>query len=266
MSIWDPTQYERFADLRTRPFLDLLARIPHDEPHLVLDLGCGNGIATLRAAERWPDATVVGIDDSAAMLRAAAERDAGGRVRWVEADVATVDVGAYGRPDVILTNATLQWVPGHERLIPGWIGSLAASGVLAMQVPGNFDAASHRIIRETARAQPRGAELGALVRADPVAEPQGYADVLARECAHLDVWETTYLQVLDAAGEQEHPVLEWVKGTALRPLLDVLDPAETRVFLAELAARLDAAYPRAAYGVPFPFRRIFAVGVARAKL
>ncbi|UIJ34865.1 methyltransferase domain-containing protein [Allobranchiibius sp. GilTou73] len=265
MATWDPTQYERYADLRTRPFLDLLARVPHHDPKVVLDLGCGNGIATLIAAERWPDATVVGVDDSVDMLRKAADRDTAGRVRWVEADVATVDVGAYGRPDVILTNATLQWVPGHLDLIPRWLESLAESGVFAMQVPGNFDAPSHRIIRETAREQQRGAELVGLLRADPVSEPQGYADVLAAAGARLDVWETTYLQVLDAAGEQDHPVLEWVKGTALRPLLDVLDPAETRAFLADLADRLNAAYPRAAYGVPFPFRRIFAVGVLEAR-
>lgn len=265
MATWDPTQYEQFADLRTRPFLDLLARIPHGDPRIVLDLGCGNGIATLAAADRWPDATVVGIDNSSAMLRTASGRDTGGRVRWVEADVATVDVGAYGTPDVILSNATLQWVPEHLDLVPRWLEALSGSGVFAMQVPGNFDAPSHRIIRETARDQPRGAELTALLRADPVAEPQGYADVLAASGARPDVWETTYLQVLDAAGEQEHPVLEWVKGTALRPLLDVLDAAETRAFLADLASRLDAAYPRASYGVPFPFRRIFAVGVLEAR-
>ncbi|MBO1753508.1 methyltransferase domain-containing protein [Allobranchiibius sp. CTAmp26] len=261
MATWDPTQYERYADLRTRPFLDLLARIPHPDPRVVLDLGCGNGIATLVAADRWPDATLVGIDSSANMLRKAAYRDTAGRVRWVEGDVATVDVGAYGTPDVILTNATLQWVPGHLDLIPRWLESLAGSGVFAMQVPGNFDAPSHRIIRETAREQPRGAELAGLLRADPVAEPRGYADVLAAAGARPDVWETTYLQLLDAAREQEHPVLEWVKGTALRPLLDVLDPDEAHAFLADLAGRLDLAYPRAAYGVPFPFRRIFAVGV-----
>ena len=265
MATWDPTQYERYADLRTRPFLDLLARVPHERPHLVLDLGCGNGIATLAAADRWPDATVIGIDNSAAMLRKASDRDTAGRVRWVEADVSTVDVGAYGTPDVILTNATLQWVPGHLDLIPRWLGSLAGSGVFAMQVPGNFDAPSHRIIREVARDQPRGAELAGLLRAHPVAEPGGYADVFAAAGARLDVWETTYLQVLDPAREQDHPVLEWVKGTALTPLLDVLDAAETQVFLADLATRLDAAYPRAAYGVPFPFRRIFAVGVLEAR-
>ncbi len=260
MATWDPDQYERYAYLRTRPFADLLARIRHAEPRLILDLGCGNGIATLEVATRWPDAEVVGIDNSADMLARAGERDTGGRVRWVEADVAGLDVADFGSPDAILTNATLQWVPGHLDLISGWTRALAPGGVFAMQVPGNFDAPSHRLIREVAGRQPRGAELTAQLRADPVAEPRVYADALAAAGAVPDVWETTYLQVLDPSGEQEHPVLEWVRGTALRPLLDVLDGAERETFEAELATELGAAYPRSAYGVPFPFRRIFAVG------
>lgn len=267
MVTWDPTQYEAFADLRTRPFLDLLARVPVHHASLVIDLGCGNGIATLAAADRWPGATIIGMDNSVDMLRQAQARarDVGARVQWVEADLATLDVSTYGEPDVILANAALQWVPGHRVLIPRWVGALAEGGAFAMQVPGNFSAPSHRIIREVTAAQPRAADLAGLLREDPVGSPQEYADLLAGAGALFDVWETTYLQVLDAPGAQDHPVLEWVKGTALRPLLDVLDPAEADTLLTDLAVALDAAYPRTSYGVPFPFRRIFAVGVVGAR-
>jgi trans-aconitate 2-methyltransferase len=163
-------------------------------------------------------------------------------------------------PDVIVSNATLQWVPGHVGLIDKWLQTLADGGWFAMQVPGNFDAPSHRIIREAARAHRRADDLVGALRESPVESPQRYAEVLAAECDHVDVWETTYLQLLDPQGAQRSPVLEWVKGTALRPLLDVLDEAEREPFLAELVARFDTAYPRASYGVPMPFRRIFAVG------
>ncbi|KNX38015.1 methyltransferase domain-containing protein [Luteipulveratus halotolerans] len=264
MAVWAPSQYERFADQRNRPFFDLLGRVDAEKSSLVVDLGCGNGPLTLAAAQRWPGARVVGVDSSGDMLDRARDLDTDGRVEWVQADVARWDLTGAGAPDVIVSNATLQWVPGHLDLIPGWLDALRPGGWFAMQVPGNFRAPSHVAIREVAAAQPRGAELTAALRADPVAEPPAYAEVLASRCAHLDVWETTYLQVLDPAGEQDAPVLEWVKGTALRPLLDLLEGAEREAFLADLRDRLAHEYPRAAYGTPFPFRRIFAVGQVAA--
>ncbi|TWE11807.1 methyltransferase domain-containing protein [Rudaeicoccus suwonensis] len=260
MATWDPKQYERFADLRNRPFIDLISRISAENPSYVYDLGCGNGPLTLMLAARWPTATVTGVDSSADMLRRAREVDGAARVAWQQADVADWAPGAGIQPDVIVTNATLQWVPGHLSLIAGWLDWLAEGGWFAMQVPGNFDAGSHRIIREVARAHDRAADLEGALREDPVATPEEYAEVLATACGHLDVWETTYLQILDPAGDQRSPVLEWVKGTALRPLLDVLEGAEQEEFIAELIERFDAEYPRHEYGVPFPFRRIFAVG------
>ncbi len=261
MPAWDPTQYEIFGAQRSRPFHDLLGRIPAGDPGLILDLGCGNGPMTLTLAQRWPSARVIGVDSSDGMLRRAGELDSDGRVEWVQADVGTWDVATFGPPDLIVTNATLQWVPGHLALIARWLGALAPGGAYAMQVPGNFDAPSHRLIRQVAAEQPRGEELTARLRhARPVAEPQEYAEALAAACAHVDVWETTYLQVLDPQGQSANPVLDWVKGTALRPLLDVLEGEERDVFLAQLSVRLERAYPRRPYGVPFPFRRIFAVG------
>lgn len=260
MSSWDPAQYERFADHRSRPFVELLGRVASADPRLVVDLGCGNGPLTLLAAQRWPDARVIGVDSSPDMLARARSLDTAGRVEWLQADIADHQLGAAGPPDVVLSNAALQWVPTHRELIPGWLQALAPGGWFAMQVPGNFDAPSHRLIRDAAAQHPRRDELVPLLRADPVGEPAQYADLLATGCAHIDVWETCYLQILDPDAAQRHPVLEWVTGTALRPLLDALPAADRQAFLADLAHRYAAAYPRRPYGVPFAFRRIFAVG------
>lgn len=258
MATWDPQQYERFSDLRNRPFGDLIARVGAREPRQVADLGCGNGPLTLSLADRWPDAAIIGIDSSAAMLDRARSLDAAQRVCWQLADVAVWEPTTT--PDVIVTNATLQWVPDHLALIARWLRALPKGGWFAMQVPGNFDAPSHRIIREVARSHRRADDLVGALRESPVETPARYAEVLAADCGHVDVWETTYLQILDPQRTQRSPVLEWVKGTALRPLLDVLKESEQDDFLDELMTRFDAAYPRAPYGTPMPFRRIFAVG------
>jgi trans-aconitate 2-methyltransferase len=260
MPSWNPAQYERFADHRSRPFVELLARVAAESPRLVIDLGCGNGPLTLQAAQRWPDARVIGVDSSPDMLDRARSLDTAGRVEWLQADIADYDLGVAGTPDVVLSNAALQWVPTHRELIPGWLRALAPGGWFAMQVPGNFDAPSHRLIRDAAATHPRRDDLVPLLRTHPVGEPSEYADLLATGCAHIDVWETCYLQILDPGGEQPHPVLEWVTGTALRPLLDALPDADHQAFLADLASRYAVAYPRRPYGVPFGFRRIFAVG------
>ena len=261
---WDPAQYALFDDHRSRPFADLMGRVRVGNPGLVVDLGCGSGALTLGLAERWPAARVIGVDSSPHMLGQARAADPQARVEWIEADVA--DWEPPTGLDLLVTNATLQWVPGHLDLIPRWVAALAAGGWFAMQVPGNFDAPSHRLLRETAAAAPRSAELLATLRhGDPVAEPAAYTALLAGLGCAVDVWETTYQQVLDPAGEQDCPVLEWTKGTALRPVLDVLTGEQERTdFLDSYAARLREAYPRREFGTLFPFRRIFAVAQSRA--
>ena len=262
MTSWDPHQYARFADHRNRPFFELVNRVAATAPQLVVDLGCGNGPLTLALADRWPDARIVGVDSSAPMLAAARELDTGARVEWVEADLTTWRTAGLGAaPDVIVTNAALQWVPGHLELIGGWVAGLADDGWFALQVPGNFGAPSHRLMREVAALQPRAAELGAALARAGSAEPATYLQVLASAGCEVDAWETTYEQVLDPAGEQENPVLEWVAGTGLRPALDLLaDPVERAAFLEPYAAALLTAYPRTPVGVVLPFRRVFAVG------
>ncbi len=259
-TVWDPQQYAKFAGHRDRPFFDLLSRVGAGAPGVVVDLGCGNGPLTLSLARRWPDATVIGVDSSAEMIARARELDTDGRVEWVHADLGSWQ--ADTAVDVMVTNAALQWVPGHLDLLPRLLGQVAAGGWFAMQVPGNFDAPSHALLREVAARMPRADELVPRLRgATTVGEPPAYAEVLADAGFGADVWETTYLQMLDPQGQQSDPVLEWTKGTAMRPVLEILTgEAERAEFLEAYAAELRRAYPRGRHGTAFPFRRIFAVG------
>ena len=258
---WDPRQYAVFAGHRGRPFADLLARVDADDPRLVVDLGCGSGELTLGLAQRWPNARVVGVDSSPDMLARARELDVDGHVEWVEAAAEDWDpTESGGSVDVLVTNATLQWVPSHLRLIPSWVAALAPGGTFAMQVPSNFDAPSHRLMREVAARHARADDLRpGLARAQAVAQPQTYAALLLDLTPDVDVWQTTYEHVLAAEPDGPHPVLEWVRGTGLRPVLGVLDEKERDDFVADYEKELEAAYPRKAYGVIFPFTRTFAV-------
>lgn len=258
---WDPRQYAVFSGHRGRPFADLVARVDATAPALVVDLGCGPGELTRGLAERWPGARVVGVDSSPEMLERARAQDSAGRVEWVEASAEDWDPTECGASiDVLVTNATLQWVPGHLRLIPTWVQSLAPGGTFAMQVPSNFDAPSHRLMREVAARHSRAADLEpALDRARAVAHPETYAALLLGLTPDVDVWQTTYQHVLPSDADGPHPVLEWVRGTGLRPVLGLLDDDERERFITDYERELDTAYPRRSFGVLFPFTRTFAV-------
>ena len=263
---WDPQQYHQFAGERVRPFVDLMSRVSAKEPDLVVDLGSGHGVATLMLAERWPQARIVGIDSSPEMVAAARERDRDGRIDWIEADLTSFDLADLdAAPDVIVTNATLQWIPLHLPLIANWGGALAPGGWFALQVPGNYTAPTHALMRELAQQHPRHAELEAATKRYGAGEPSTYLQILSGQGLTVDAWETTYLHALDPKGESANPVLDWITGTGLRPVLDVLtDEQERESFLAEYGAKVAAAYPRTAAGVILPFRRVFAVGHAPA--
>ncbi len=258
---WDPGQYQRFSDHRLRPALELLARVPVQSPAVVYDLGCGTGEVTRLIAERWPSATVCGVDHSKQMLERAS-RDPS-RIEWLEAEI-----GSW-RPerlaDLIYSNATLHWLENHAELFPRLMGLLNSGGCLAVQMPLSWGAPSHRLMRETlANGGPHGealgtAELGETVARKWVDDTTAYYDVLVERTQSLDIWETEYLQVL----EGPDAVLEWVKGTGLRPVLNGLAEAERELFLDQYARRLREAYPMRADGSTlYPFRRLFMVAVS----
>jgi trans-aconitate 2-methyltransferase len=249
---WRPEPYLAFADQRTRPARDLLARVPLANPARVADLGCGPGNSTALLAQRWPEAAIIGVDSSPEMLAEA--RTSGVRATWIEADIAawTPDDPL----DLIYANAALQWLDHHATLLPRLLGQLHAAGVLAVQMPRNFEAPSHALLRDTARSGPWADRLAGVLDRPSVAAPTWYHDLLAPHAAALDIWETEYLHVL--AGDD--PVLSWTRGTALRPVMQALDADQFAAFEAAYAERLRVAYPkRADGGTLFPFRRLFIV-------
>lgn len=253
--MWDPTTYLRFGDERSRPFHDLVARIPAQRPRTVVDLGCGPGQLTATLAGRWPASRVLGLDSSADMIDRA--EALGAPVQFMVGDLR--DWRPTGDEDVVVSNAALQWVPGHQELLRRWATGLPAGAWLAVQVPGNFAAASHRALREVADRPAWRAEVAPLLRADPVDDPADYAALLTAAGCAVDAWETTYVHLLPARPAAEHPVLAWMEGTALRPVRAALAAADWSAFRAELGVRLTAAYPVRQGQVYFPFRRVFVV-------
>ena len=252
--MWDPGQYQRYADHRARPFFDLLARVNAADPRLVLDLGCGPGELTATLAGRWPDADVVGVDSSAAMIESArggARRD--GRMSFVLADVR--DWEPAGPADVLVSNAVLQWLPDQLGVLARWTGLLADGGWIAVQVPGNNDQPAHTVLRELVSSARWKPLLDGVMLNRQAADPADYLDLLAGAGLQADAWETTYLHVLTG----DNPVLEWYKGTGLRPVIGALPAGLADEFLAKYGARMRSAYPPRSYGTVLPFRRVFVV-------
>ena len=262
---WDPGQYHKFSDHRRRPAVELLARVPPADPGLAVDLGCGSGEITRLLAERWPGAAVQGIDNSPDMLARARAGEAGGGgpgIEWIEADIAA---WAPPRPPgLVYANASLQWVDGHAALFPRLFRSLAPGGVLAVQMPRSREARSHLLMSEVlAGGGPGGAPIGTEPLRREIArrwvlDPQEYFDLLAAGAARLDIWTTEYIHGL----EGEDPVLEWVSGTGLRPILNGLAGGERTRFLDRYREGLREAYPRRPDGTTlYPFPRLFIVAV-----
>lgn len=257
---WDAQQYAQFAEHRDRPFRDLTARIDARTPRLVVDLGCGSGPQTRSLAQRWPSARVTGLDSSVEMIGHARTAQQAPNLSFELADAATWT--PEPDTDVLVSNAMLQWIPDHRRLMAGWLDALAAGAWFAAQVPGNFGSPSHSLMRQLADSERWGPQLSGVLRhRDAVGEPGDYLGILQEAGFTTDVWETTYEQVLLGPD----PVLEWVRGTALRPVLDALDARDAALFEAQYAELMAQAYPplvdcsRGTMTL-FPFRRIFMVG------
>jgi trans-aconitate 2-methyltransferase len=252
--MWDPSTYLRYGDERRRPFADLLNRVAVTDPVEVVDLGCGPGTLTVDLAHRWPKARIHGVDSSQEMITAA--RALNSPVEFTVGDVR--DWRPDPNLDVIVANAVLQWVPGHDELLRQWVAALHPGAGLAFQVPGNFDAASHQSIRTVAGRPHWRDRVPELRDLASVLDPREYAALLVAAGCRVDAWETTYLHQLPVIGA-EHPVLTWVEGTALRPVHSVLSDVEWQEFKSELRELLVVEYPETGGRVYFPFRRIFVV-------
>lgn len=252
---WDPAQYLRFGSERLRPALDLLARVPAEAPKFVIDLGCGAGNITALLAARWPGAEILGIDGSEEML--ARVRVAASCCHFVQADIATFV--PEGEPDVIFSNAVLQWLPDHRRLLPRLLSFLAPGGILAVQMPAMEGAPFRRLQEELAREGPWTERLAHVARVLPILAPAEYWDLLKPLAGTLELWETIYLHALKGPDA----VLHWAMGTSLRPYLDALAEPERTEFREAYAAALRSHHPPQPDGTTlFPFRRLFLLATA----
>ncbi len=253
MKDWNPDLYRRFEDERTRPARELLARVPLESPRRVVDLGCGPGNSTELLAERFPAAEVIGIDNSAAMLDSARERLPG--CRFELADIATWTPDEA--PDLIYANAALQWVADHERLLPRLLGLLAPGGVLAVQMPDNRDEPTHCAMRELAALPPFAALIGDANRVrTELLGLNGYYDLLAPINGSMELWRTAYQHPMDSPAR----IVEWVRGTGLKPFVDPLPEPERAQFLAAYEQRIAVSYPPRADGrLLLAFPRLFFV-------
>ncbi|GGD96448.1 trans-aconitate 2-methyltransferase [Aureimonas endophytica] len=241
MADWNAALYLRFADERTRPARELLARVPANDPAVAVDLGCGPGNSTALLAERFPQAVLLGLDSSPDMLAKA--RGDLPAARFVLGDIARFEPEAP--VDLLFANASLQWLRDHETLLPRLFSLLAPGGVLAVQMPDNQEEPSHRLMREAAGAGQWRAKIDDAdkVRAR-ILPAEAYYDLLAPLAREVDIWRTTYHHVM----ADEGAIVEWVSATGLRPFLDPLDEDERAAFLADYRARLAAAYPARADG------------------
>ncbi|MCT9812862.1 trans-aconitate 2-methyltransferase [Acidovorax sp. Be4] len=241
MSDWNPALYLRFAEERTRPASELLARVAHPGPTHVVDLGCGPGNSTELLLQRFPQARILGIDNSAAMLAEARQRLP--QLAFDQADIA--DWAPSQAPDLIYANAALQWVGGHEQLIPRLFAALAPGGVLAIQMPDNFEEPSHRLMREVAGMPAFAAHIDVqTVRGRFLRPIHDYYDLLANHAAQVDVWHTIYQHPMADA----QAIVQWLRSTGLKPFVESLPQALQTAFLEEYERRVAQAYPARADG------------------
>jgi trans-aconitate 2-methyltransferase len=255
---WSARQYLAFEDERTRPVRDLLAAVPIAAARTAVDIGCGPGNSTEVLAARFPGATVSGFDSSPDMIAAA-------RKRLPALRFEVLDLAAWLEPaspgsapdaalDILLANAVLQWVPDHAALFPALAAKLAAGGCLAVQVPDNLDEPAQKLMREIADEAPwRGKLAGADRARVPIEGAAWYYRLLRAHCSRVDIWRTTYYHPLAGANE----IVEWFKGTGLRPFLDPLDAQERAEYLARYAEGLARLFPAQSGGVLLPFPRLF---------
>lgn len=258
MQDWNPALYLHFADERTRPAAELLARVPLQQAQRVVDLGCGPGNSTALLLERFAGARVTGIDHSPAMLEQARRQLP--RAEFLQMDIAQWQADAGTRPELIFANAALQWLGAHQILIPRLFSQLAPGGVLAIQMPDNLQEPTHRLMREVAALAPYAAHVGHPERARPrILSVGAYYDLLASgptPAASVDVWHTIYQHPMASAAA----VVQWLRATGLKPFVDAL-PAELQAsFLAEYENRIDVVYPPRADGQRLlAFPRLFIV-------
>ena len=253
MTDWNAEQYLKFADERGRPSLDLVARIAVSRPERIIDLGCGPGNSTAVLRRQWPQAEITGLDNSEDMIAAARESHPEGI--WILADAATWT--AEVPFDIVYSNAALQWLPDHESLFPHLFSWVAPGGALAVQIPAHFNSVLHKEIVEVAKNAEWLHLMDAPLNVMTKKPPSFYYNLLQPLAARLEIWETEYYHVM----ESPRAIIEWFRGTGLRPYLEALESEGQRQrFVDMLLERYRRSYPRQNDGrILFPFRRLFII-------
>ncbi|MGI0116439.1 methyltransferase domain-containing protein [Zooshikella sp. RANM57] len=253
MSGWSPDCYLQFANERLKPIQDLIHRISYERPKRVVDLGCGPGNSTAELRNRWPYAEIMGIDQSSEMLNKA--RQSGLQANWLKADISHWQ--ALDSVDVLFANAVLHWLPNHEVLFPRLIDQLTTSGILAVQMPANFDTPLYQLVDELVSSAYWHKRFKSFEKAITFEKTAFYYDVLAPLCSSIDLWETCYCHVM----ENHQAILNWFRGTGLRPYLTALDNNDwQQEFEQQILMGYQQAYPKQENGyILFPFRRLFIV-------
>lgn len=248
---WNARQYLKFEDERTRPARDLLAAVPLQQVRSAIDLGCGPGNSTELIVNRYPDAHVIGLDSSENMLRQARERLP--HCEFMQADLAT---WTPQKPvDLLFANAVFQWIPDHPAVMRRLLEALPEGGVLAVQMPDNTREPSQALMREVAKRWPNNTALAEAARGH-LASPEEYYDLLKPVCRKIDIWHTVYNHVMPGPGD----IVEWFKGTALRPFLAALDARGAEEFLAAYAEEIASRYSARIDGkILLRFPRLFIV-------
>ena len=256
---WNPDAYLGFANDRTRPALELISRIAISNPTSIVDLGCGAGNVTAILRKRWKDAAISGVDNSPAMLARAKTEYPDKNINWKLENINDwVSDRRYGTFDIVFSNAALHWVGKHGDLFPQLMSRVATGGVLAVQMPNNFSAPSHKLMAETIAEGPWADELSSVVKGTPVAWPAAYKGWLHPFSKNVEVWETHYTQHFDG----DDPVLKWISSTWLAPIISTLKGVNRESFLAVYGRRLREAYPKGADGrTVYKMRRTFILAV-----
>lgn len=258
MSRWDSDLYLRYAEERTQPSIDLIARIHVADPARIIDLGCGPGNSTAILRQRWPNADITGLDNSAEMITSASQTYP--TEKWVLADIASWSAEAPF--DLVFSNAALHWLPDHAQLFPHLLAQVAPGGALAIQMPAHLQAPLHQVILEAADAPDWSPLMDAARKAITKETPLFYYDVLQPVAAHLDLWTTEYYHVMDS----HQSIVDWIRATGMRPFLDALQTEEDKQrFLDQVREGYTRAYPQQNDGrVLLPFRRVFIVAYQQA--
>ncbi|MGT2907579.1 methyltransferase domain-containing protein [Streptococcus dentiloxodontae] len=247
---WNAEQYQKFIAERTQPAIDLVNRIDR-EPQTVFDLGCGPGNSTAILFQRFPQANILGGDSSEDMLIQARENHP--QLKYVRFDAQSDFERLNSAFDLIFSNACIQWVPNHEKLLQDMLDSLADNGQLAVQIPLTDKVLMEELINQLINQHSWSAKMSQSSFYHTL-EVKDYANILAAKSSNYSLWETTYFHVMPS----HQSILDWYQGTGLRPHLSQLSSREQQLFCQELLMMIEEAYPVQKNGeILFPFPRLF---------